>query len=473
MGNRYLVISDLHLADIEDHPDGWKAYKSSRFAFDEDLDQLIKSFSEQSDNGDGLTLILNGDIFDFDLITLSPEDPPWPTTRFERRRVLNSSAEKSAWKLQQMLAHHPRFIEVLADFLAAGHRLVYVMGNHDREFHYPEVQQVFIDALEKSAQDRGKSLLQGRLRFEPWFYYVPGEIYAEHGHQYDLYTSYRYQLWPVVTIKDEQVIALNMGNVSNRYLLTRMGFFNPIGGDFILNLFAYLRHWWKYYALTRRVLFWHWAWGSLLVIAKLLKIKSKLGVKPPEDAQELGRVARRFDLPEQTVRSLGQLQRRPITSRFFRMIRELWLDRVALALLMIGGTVALALVPIPLWIKLMVPLTGFPLLYFIYEYFAEGDTIFTIEKEIPRYARAIAELMPAKIITFGHSHRPRQIPLARDTFFVDTGTWAPILAPKDKTRLCPGMRNYLQATFHQSQVDLKLDSWMGSSNGRPPDSPNP
>jgi hypothetical protein len=128
---------------------------------------------------------------------------------------------------------------------------------------------------------------------------------------------------------------------------------------------------------------------------------------------------------------------------------------------MIGGTVALALVPIPLWIKLMVPLCGFPLLFFIYEYLARGGSIFTIEKEIPEFARRIADLLPVKIVTFGHTHAPRVIPLRRDACFVDTGSWAPLFAREDHTKLAPGYRNYLVASFDgRNGVAFKLDSWL-------------
>ena len=34
MGNRYLVLSDLHLCDVEEHADGWKAYKREKYLFD-------------------------------------------------------------------------------------------------------------------------------------------------------------------------------------------------------------------------------------------------------------------------------------------------------------------------------------------------------------------------------------------------------------------------------------------------------
>ncbi|MFA6035111.1 MAG: hypothetical protein WC889_19595, partial [Myxococcota bacterium] len=88
--NRYLIVSDLHLADVEDNPDGWKYYKSSRFLIDDEFDRLVTRFLEEKlpDSECGgtpapLTMIFNGDIFDFDLITVVPDNPPWPVSKLE------------------------------------------------------------------------------------------------------------------------------------------------------------------------------------------------------------------------------------------------------------------------------------------------------------------------------------------------------------------------------------------------------
>jgi hypothetical protein len=45
MSHHYLVVSDLHLSDIEDNADGWKAYKGTRFVFDDDIAELLRRFS--------------------------------------------------------------------------------------------------------------------------------------------------------------------------------------------------------------------------------------------------------------------------------------------------------------------------------------------------------------------------------------------------------------------------------------------
>ena len=335
-----------------------------------------------------------------------------------------------------------------------------MLGNHDRELYYPECQKVLTAAVTAAAKPGVEGPAPASIRFEPWFFLVPGEIFAEHGQQYDDYATFRYLLWPVVPWRGEQVLALPMGNLSNRYLMSRMGYFNPHASDFILNLFSYFFHWLRFYAFTRRSLVWPWFWGSVQVIARMLQVKRLLRTPPSQHEERMEQIGRDNHLDAEDVRALAGLQHKPITSRMFRLLRELWADRVAIAVLMTGGTIALALVPIPLWIKLMVPLSTFPLIYFIYEKVAEGETIFTIEKEIPKRARLVARLVPVRIVTFGHTHKPRLIPLSTGVSFVDTGTWAPVMDPNDRGRLVPGLRNYLEAVFQGGEVRATLGSWM-------------
>lgn len=216
----HLVVSDLHLADLEDHPDGWKAHKSARHLFDAELRELLTWFRETSGTAGALTLVLNGDIFDFDLVTAVPEPALWTIGRSERLRGLEPTPARSVWKLRHILQDHPVFLEAIAEFLAEGHRVVFVMGNHDREFHFPEVQQVFFYALEAAAAAKGRTFEPSALQFEPWFYYVPRVLYAEHGNQYDYYSSFRHVLHPEVVRRGERVIALPMGNLSNSLRMT-------------------------------------------------------------------------------------------------------------------------------------------------------------------------------------------------------------------------------------------------------------
>jgi len=456
VARRYLVLSDLHLADVEDHPDGWKFYKGRRFVADADLAAVLAQGVAETPADERLVVILNGDVFDFDLVTAVPEPSPWPVSLQERWRGLDPTGPRSAWKLQAILADHPVFVGALVDVLAAGHEVVYVLGNHDREFDFPEVRQVLLDALEVDATARGRAIDPSAFRIEPWFYHVPGEIYAEHGHQYDPYSSFRYVLAPRVECRGDEHVALPMGNLSNRFLMARMGFFNPHVGEFILNLFRYVAHWARYYAFSKRSILLPWLTGSLRVLASVVRMRQKLWKTPPGYPEHVRGYGERQGLDAARIEALEALQQAPIAERLFRMVRELWLDRVLIALLLTAGTITLALVPIPLWIQLMVPLSTFPLAFLIYETLARDESIFVIEKHLPRMAARIAELLDVPVVTFGHVHVPRLIPLDAERTFVDTGTWAPMTPFNERGRTTPGFRNVLKVWFEEGRARLSL-----------------
>lgn len=461
MGRRYLILSDLHLCDVEEHSDGWKLYKSAAYRFDDEVAALLQQFVAETPSGVEAIVVLNGDLFDFDLVSAVPKPAPWPVSRAERIRGLDATAKKSVWKLRRVLGDHPVLVRALARHLAAGHRLVYVLGNHDRELHFPEVEAAFTGALRDAAAADGATFADDRLRVEPWFFYVPDEIYAEHGNQHDFYTSFRYLLAPTVQTRGEPMIALPMGNLANRYLASRMGFFNPHASDYILNAYRYLTHWLRHYAFSRRTIFLPWLFGSLVVMAELMAQKGKLRLAPPEQADALAGVAARYGLSTDVLAALAKLQRAPITMRFYRVVRELWIDRLVLVMLMAAATITLSLVPVPLWLKLSLPLVGFPLLYLVYQQITEGETVFSAKHWVPECARAIGGILPVQLVTFGHTHSPRVIPLAHRLVFADTGAWAPIMQKMDPHVLVPGFRNYLVADFTAPEVALKLACWGG------------
>lgn len=459
MSRAYFVVSDLHLCDVEEHADGWKAYKSSRFVFDEVLDAAVRDFLD-AHTDDECVVVLNGDILDFDLVTTSPDPAPWPVSGAERRRGLDATDEKSEWKLRRILADHPQFVTTLARVIAEGHRVVYVLGNHDRELHFDRVRRAFAEAVRDRADDLGIEHDPNRLQIEPWFYYVPDEIYVEHGQQYDYYTSFRYVLSPTVPGRPQTMLALPMGNLSNRVLMSEMGFFNPHATDYILNVYRYVVHWLRYYAFSRRNIATRWFFGSIAVMLQLVRIKAAVQRHPPDHDAEIVALARRVDLPADTLRQLDALKRLPITTRWYRVIREFWIDRVLLTALLAGGTVALALSPIPLWIKLMVPLSSFPLLFLIYEWFAHGETVFSAEVDAIAHARSIARLLPTPVVTFGHSHHPLAVPLRDGVTYVNTGTWAPVWGRGEDHTLVEGLRNVLVMRVSDGEAQVDLSSRM-------------
>jgi UDP-2,3-diacylglucosamine pyrophosphatase LpxH len=460
MARIYHIVSDLHLCDVEEHADGWKAYKSASAMFDRDLAAVLTERLTAGAPEDEQVVVLNGDIIDFDLVTAAPRDPPWPVSRAERRRGMDATEGKSRWKLERVLDDHPDFVGMLVHMLAAGHLVVYVMGNHDRELHFETVRSAFTARLSARADAEAVTIDLDRMRFEPWFFHVPGEIYAEHGQQYDYYTSFRYILEPTIPGRSEPTLALPMGNLSNRELLSEMGFFNPHASNYILSAYRYFGHWLRHYAFSRRGIAIRWFVGSVVVMVALLRNKAAFRRHPPDHDRSLVALARRLDMEATTVRALDRLKRPPITDRWYRVMRELWFDRILLVVAMTGGALTLALSPVPLWISLMIPLSSFPLLFAIYEWFARGETVFSAGHEASEYARAITRLVSTPVVTFGHSHSPQVVPLGPGATYVNTGTWGPIWGPDDHETLAPGLRNVLMVRVEPGGHQCALSSCM-------------
>ncbi len=456
MSQKYLIVSDLHLCNIEENSDGWKAYKSAKYQINSDFEELLNQHKNQP-----TTLIFNGDVIDFDLVSDVPKqkDVTFDIYSDEKKRGLQPTEEKSLWKLNIVLNDQKPFFEILSDFLSyKDNNIIYVIGNHDREFHFHSLQITLVEFLKNIANEKKQPFYPENLSFEPWFFYKEGEIYVEHGNQFDYYTSFRYILDPVIVSRDKKEIALSMGNLSNRYLLTSMGYFNPHSTDYILNAFSYFWHWLKFYAFSKRGLVFNWIFGSLKVLGKMVEYRKKLRKKPKNYDEKIEEYAKQKAIPKDKLLKIAQLHQLPIIYNRFRMWKEFWIDRLFLASLLVGGTIALALVPIPLWIKLMVPLSSFPLFFFIYERITQGETIFSIEEKIPSYAKKISEIIDTKIVVFGHTHKTRLFPLSNKTLFCDSGTWAPVYRHDSKEKLQDGLKNYIFVTIENNKTQIELGS---------------
>ena len=463
---RYLIVSDTHLSDVEEHADGWKRFKSAAFLRDEDFAALTQRFVAETAPGDELVLVLNGDIFDFCITTLVPQEPPWPLRRRERTRGLEPSEAKSVWKLELILEQHPVFVAALAEFLGLGHRVVYVLGNHDHELHWASVQAVLVRALHSHAAREGLSCPEDPIRFEPWFYYDPDGLYVEHGHQYDIYSSFPHILCPTAQLDGEEILALPLGGFSNRYLVSILGFFNPRSTDYICNLPGYVAHWLRFYAFSRRSILFGWFLGTLMVLVRIMRLRFGLWRQAQRHASGVIETARRFGIPWLAVWQLDQLKPDPIYFRTFRIIREFWLDRVLLVFGLLALTaVGQAFVPAALHMRLLPFVLGSAALVWLYERSVATSGVFTVNEEAPGYAQAITELLPVKVVAMGHTHQPALVQLSEDRFFVNTGTWAPQFTWRAWNGPDPGVRHALFVTLDAGRVSLDLQVLSQESGG--------
>jgi UDP-2,3-diacylglucosamine pyrophosphatase LpxH len=152
-----VIVSDLHLGAGAPAA-AWGAGFSDEFADDQALGDFLRWLSRRPQ----CRLVFLGDAFDFLRV---------PVTGTRTGMFARSDTEAVA-QLDRIAAAHPTVVEALSAALAAGVQADFVAGNHDAELIRPAVQE------------RLRALLGAQVRFHPWLLYIPGLLYAEHGHHH-------------------------------------------------------------------------------------------------------------------------------------------------------------------------------------------------------------------------------------------------------------------------------------------------
>jgi hypothetical protein len=128
-------------------------------------DREFASFTEKivKDNpGTPLSLVLNGDIFDFLKMAYRGEYP---------RHI---TEEVSIWKLEEVLRNHPAVFTALKNFLSTiSTSIHFVIGNHDADLAWPSLQAQIKEVLGNNT----------RVFFDFW--YRRDGLHVEHGHLHD------------------------------------------------------------------------------------------------------------------------------------------------------------------------------------------------------------------------------------------------------------------------------------------------
>jgi hypothetical protein len=171
-------------------------------------------------------LIIAGDLVDFMGMSIAPVEGATldtPLTAEEQSHGLGSARDHAMHKMRAVAARHDLVFRKLADFVAAGHSLVLVRGNHDVDFYWETARSAFVQALIERAgadfkSEAGRTELAARVEFRHWFYYVEGLLYVEHGHQYDETCSHSHLLAPLRP-GDPNRIAYSFSDILLRYVV--------------------------------------------------------------------------------------------------------------------------------------------------------------------------------------------------------------------------------------------------------------
>jgi UDP-2,3-diacylglucosamine pyrophosphatase LpxH len=227
------IISDLHMGE-QRNPSTKRAPYPVEYRIGSRFEAFISHLeSESHRRGRKWRLIVAGDMMDFLQVTRIPDEPLFDLRRSEREYGLGTSPEKTAWKMKTMMADHRYFFRALGGFVSRGHKCTIISGNHDIEWTVPDTQRTFRDEMKNYLpvqNGQWDRILADGIEFCPWFYYEPGLIWVEHGHQYDGMNSFDYLFAPYLPYSKE--LMLPVGSLLVRYLLNMMKKRNYYDYDF-------------------------------------------------------------------------------------------------------------------------------------------------------------------------------------------------------------------------------------------------
>ncbi len=235
-----VVLSDLHLG--EGRPAGDHRYAPTEdffhdLAFGRFLEFLIGRYAG---NPSCVVLVLNGDTFDFLTVTKVPSDEEAQARNMgihssERRFGLNATPSKSEYKLDVIFEGHRLFFEALSKFIAAGHSVEIIRGNHDVELYFENVRERIRHHLASFDTGASRKMVDRLVTFHQLFYRETGRVHIEHGHQYDSSNSIRHPLRPIHTDKrwwqrdDETEVVLDypIGSIFVKFFYNRVRRLDP------------------------------------------------------------------------------------------------------------------------------------------------------------------------------------------------------------------------------------------------------
>ncbi len=211
-----------------------------------------------------------------------------------------------------------------------------------------------------------------------------------------------------------------MGSLTTRNLVSRMGFFNPhVDGSYMLSGVGYLTHWARYYLFSRHSLVRSYAHGAARTLAQL--ILRRFPASRARARENLLAAARETGTRLRQVARHARFFDAPAEDRLRTVIREFWVDRIAL----LGLTVVLGLFFFLLAHgPFMAGAAVAPALFITYELSVPKPPLDETWRRVQRAGRRVARVYKARAVVFGHTHRPAG-EWVDGVFYGNTGTWSP------------------------------------------------
>ena len=433
-----IILSDVHLGnDLNDlTPAGFR--RSS--IVDTDLASLLAHYRRSPCEGTRWRLVIAGDFIDFVGMSLLPRDGEQlvEATDEEREHGLGNSADHARLKLRAVAERHGVVFDALADFIGAGHAVTIIHGNHDVEFHWDVVKDglrslLVSRAITRSGEAREKAEalageFAGRVEFAPWFYYVGGMAYIEHGHQYDTLCSTENVMAPLSPTNPLR-IARSFSDVLLRWVVRPTRGVSEYGHeskgviDYVL-LGASLGVGGIVRLFTRFV-------SAVIELFRMRRahLSAAAGLLRVEHERRMGAMAEATRVGIERLRALAALQVPPVTRSAQKIMASVLLDRLALGLAATAAITPLALRGLHhpwSWAVVAGIVTGWVALHRRLtvqrrEWFGEklDNNAVLVER-----AGHLARLFPAAFVVMGHTHTPAVVSVAEGAAtYVNVGSW--------------------------------------------------
>jgi UDP-2,3-diacylglucosamine pyrophosphatase LpxH len=159
------VISDLHLGGRYGNPDDPDDRGFRICTHVPALAEFVTALARKR----GVELVVNGDLVDF-LAEETEQDP--------HGCAFTQDPAAAVAKFDALVARDQVFFDALREFLAAGHKLVITLGNHDLELVLPQVRARLRDHLGDDGTRDFHFIHDGEA-------YLVGDALIEHGNRYD------------------------------------------------------------------------------------------------------------------------------------------------------------------------------------------------------------------------------------------------------------------------------------------------
>jgi UDP-2,3-diacylglucosamine pyrophosphatase LpxH len=422
-----LVLSDVHLgSDLNDFGERIRRSRS----VDDDLVKLVAHYRTVAPPIDRWRLVVAGDFIDFVGMTVRADGMELATERTdeERKHGLGNAVDHVRVKLRLVVERHREVFAVLAGFVADGHALTFVHGNHDLEFYWDAVKDDLrsllfaracaarTDAIDRPAFDR-------RIAFNPWFFYVPGVAYIEHGHQYDAFCASHCVTAPLSA--DPRRIMRSMSDVLLRFVVRPTPGMHEYGHD-KYGVAHYLVFAMKLGGVGLLQLALHYA-SAVRELFRLRReqLSSTLTTLQGEHDRRMAVLARTTRAGVERMRALAALQVPPVTRTVGGILASVLLDRLALgfvavlALLVVAVLTAVHVVHV--WWTAPCVALGWALGH----HQLAGRRIVDPGQRMIESAGHLAKLFPAAFVVMGHTHTPAKVSINDGkATYINVGSWA-------------------------------------------------